>query len=119
MELIIILSHGSRSKNSNVLTEKVAKKVSETLNIKAAIANLQLSPPYLEDVVEQAYQEGVRSFIIHPFFLHKGVHVEEDIPNTINSLQQRYDDAKFTLTDVTGNSSLVIDAVIETVRGNL
>lgn len=119
MELIIILSHGSRSKNSNFLTEKVAKKVREALDIKTVIANLQLSPPYLEDVVEQAYKEGVRSFVIHPFFLHKGVHVEEDIPYTINSLQQRYVDAKFTLTDVTGSSNLVIDAVIETVRGNL
>jgi len=119
MKLIVILSHGSRSKNSNILTEKVARSVGKALNMNVAIANLQLSPPYLEEVIERAYKEGVRNFVIHPFFLHKGVHVEEDIPAMIAKLQEQYSDATFVLTDVTGSSNFIVDAVLETVRGSL
>ncbi len=119
MKVVVILSHGSRSKNSNLLTEKVAESLSRELNIKAVIANLQLSPPYLEEVIEKAYNEGVRCFIVHPFFLHKGVHVEEDIPKEIEKLKETYKDAEFILTDVTGSSSFVHTAVCHIVRSCL
>lgn len=119
MKTIIILSHGSKSKNSNVLTEKVAKGVSDALNQKVVIANLQLSPPYLNDVVQNEYDLGTREFIIHPFFLHKGVHVEHDIPGEIEALKSKYPDASFSFTDVTGASELIIKAVIGLVRRSL
>lgn len=119
MKTIIILSHGSKSKNSNVLTEKVAKGVSEALNQKVVIANLQLASPYLNDVVKNEYDSGTREFIVHPFFLHKGVHVEKDIPEEIEKLKSKYPDAYFSLTDVTGTSELVIKAVISLVRESL
>lgn len=119
MKVLVILSHGSRSKNSNTLTEKVAEEISKRQGVKAVIANLQLSPPYLEDVIEREYREGMRSFIIHPFFLHRGVHVEEDIPREIESLKAKYPDAQFLLTDVTGSSGYIVKAVMETLEGLL
>ena len=112
MKTIIILSHGSKSKNSNVLTEKVAKGVSDALNQKVV-------PPYLNDVVQNEYDLGTREFIIHPFFLHKGVHVKHDIPGEIEALKSKYPDASFSLTDVTGASELIIKAVIGLVRRSL
>lgn len=116
MKIFVILGHGSKSKNSNTLTEKVADEISKTLNVRAVIANLQLSPPFLEDVIEREYKQGARSFIVHPFFLHKGVHVEEDIPNEIEKLKGKYTDADFFLTDVTGSSGYIIKAVIEMLK---
>lgn len=116
MKAIIILSHGSKSKNSNKLPEKVALELEQKLKLKTFIANLQLSEPYLNDVVEKAYKDGYRNFIIHPFFLHKGVHVEEDIPKILDSLKKKYDDASFIMTDVTGEHPSIINAALEVVR---
>lgn len=116
MKTVILLSHGSRSKNSNTLTEKVAEAVSKRLNLRTVIANLQLSPPYLEEVIQKEYEAGIRSFIIHPFFLHEGIHVEEDIPLEVKKMSDRYRDAQFMLTEVTGKSGFIIDAVIEILK---
>lgn len=119
MKVFVILSHGSKSKNSNILTEKVAKEVFNRLKVRTVIANLQLSSPYLEDVIEDEYKKGARTFIIHPFFLHKGVHVEEDIPKAVEQLKTKYPDAEFMLTDVTGSSEYIVKAVKETLEKTL
>lgn len=115
-ELVIILSHGSKSRNSNVLTEKVAGEVGAKLGIRTVFANLQLSPPYLDQIIEAEYSAGVRRFIIHPFFLHKGVHVEDDIPSAVDSMKARHSDAEFVLTPVLGEHPAIGNAVVEVVK---
>lgn len=112
---IIILSHGSRSKNGNDLSREVAREVEKKLNKKTVFANLQLSEPYFSDVIKELYESGEREFIIHPFFLHKGIHVIEDIPKEIESLKNLYPDAVFKLTDITGKSSYIMSAVIDVI----
>jgi sirohydrochlorin ferrochelatase len=119
MDVIIILSHGSKNKNSNVLTARVAEEVGKELGAKTVMANLQLSSPYLHDIVEREYEEGARRFIIHPFFLHNGVHVEEDIPEEIESLQKEYPDAVFVMTGVTGDHPFISKAATEMIRKSL
>lgn len=110
---IIILSHGSKSKNGNDLSRDVAKEVEKRFNKRTVFANLQLSEPYFSDVIKELYEKGEREFIIHPFFLHKGLHVVEDIPKEIENLKSLYSDAVFKVTDITGKSSYIKLAVID------
>lgn len=112
---IIILSHGSRSKNGNELSNEIKSEIEARLNRKVAFANLQLSEPYFTDVVKALYEEGEREFIIHPFFLHKGIHVLEDIPKEVEELKRVYPDANFMLTPVTGKSKFIKEAVLEMI----
>ncbi len=112
---IIILSHGSRSKNGNDLSEKIAEELTKLLKRKTVFANLQLSEPYFRDIVKELYEEGERDFIIHPFFLHQGVHVLEDIPKEVEELKSLYNDASFKISDITGKSSLIKYAVLDII----
>lgn len=119
MKEIIILSHGSKNKNSNELPIKVAKDVEKSTGIKTLIANLQLSPPYLDDVIEEEYKKGVKTFVIHPFFLHNGNHVMYDIPEYIEKLKARFNDVNFIITDITGSHPMISKLVEDKIRNFL
>ncbi len=116
---IIILSHGSRGSKGNDLSKEVAEELAKRLERKAVFANLQLSEPYLIDVVKELYEKGEREFIIHPFFLHEGIHVTDDIPKEIEELQKEYQDASFKITPITGKSRFIKEAAFNIVSGEL
>ncbi len=116
---IIILSHGSRGSRGNDLSKETAIEVENRLGARTVFANLQLAKPYLTQVVKDLYDEGEREFIIHPFFLHEGVHVNEDIPKEIEELKKEYADASFRITAITGKSGLIKEAVIQMVSGEI
>jgi len=116
MKTIIILSHGSRHENGNSLSKKIASGIEEKTGITTRIANLQLSPPYLDDVIEEEYKKGVREFLINPFFLHKGVHVIKDIPEYLKNLEKKYGDVKFVLTEVVGEHPDLVGIVENILR---
>lgn len=119
MKTIIILSHGSRNENGNEQPKRVAKEIEEKTGIKTLIANLQLSPPYLDDVIDEEYKNGIREFLIHPFFLHNGVHVMVDIPDYLKGLENKYGDIKFILTKITGEHPLIPKIVEDILRSYL
>lgn len=119
MKEIIILSHGSKNKNSNELPLKVAKEVERSTGVKTLIANLQLSPPYIDEVIEEEYKKGVKTFIIHPFFLHKANHVMFDIPECLEKLKEKFKDVNFVVTDITGSHPMISRLVEDKIRSFL
>ncbi|MCX7770397.1 MAG: CbiX/SirB N-terminal domain-containing protein [Proteobacteria bacterium] len=119
MKEIIILSHGSKNENSNKLPLKVAREIEKNTGIKTLIANLQLSPPYLDEVIEEEYNRGIRNFIIHPFFLHNGNHVMFDIPEYLEKLKERFGEINFIVTEITGNHPMISKIVEEQIRSFL
>ncbi len=119
MKVIVILSHGSKNKNSNNLPLRVAKDIEKNTGVKTLIANLQLSSPYLDEVVEKEYKKGARCFVIHPFFLHRANHVMHDIPEYISKLKEKFNDIEFIMTDITGNHPLISKIVEDQIRSFL
>lgn len=119
MKVIVILSHGSKNKNSNNLPLKVAKDLENNTGVRTLIANLQLSPPYLDEVIEDEYKKGVRNFVIHPFFLHEANHVMHDIPEYFVKLKEKFKDANFIMTDITGNHPMISKIVEDQIRSFL
>lgn len=119
MKVIIILSHGSKNKNSNNLPIKVAEEVEKSTGIKTLIANLQLSPPFLDEVIEEAYKDGIREFIIHPFFLHNANHVMYDIPEYLEKLKEKHRDISFIVTEITGSHPMISRLVEDQIRSFL
>lgn len=98
MKALIFLAHGSRREKSNQevleLVDAIRAPLGNTFDVVGA-AFLELTPPALEDAMQQALERGARSILIYPFFLNSGKHVDKDIPAIVGDFQTRYPDRGF------------------------
>ena len=85
----ILLSHGSKVKESNEASAIVLAKLRE--NIKhVELAFLELAEPTFEDAVKKLKEAGVLSIKVLPLFLAPGKHVREDVPTLRNEFSKKY-----------------------------
>jgi len=90
--VIIIMAHGSRKKTANDECEAWVNVMKKSDIPYADITHcfLELSPPSLQQVVEEYIAKGYQQFALYPLFFSQGHHVQRDIPDQINTLTQQY-----------------------------
>ena len=92
MEIVLIIGHGSPSKETNALEEvsKAIHKKSHPGCEKNCVrtAYLQFNAPTIGEAIERAINDGAEKLIIHPYFLNRGVHVTESIPEIIKKAKE-------------------------------
>jgi sirohydrochlorin ferrochelatase len=124
VKVLIIASHGSRKKESNIelaaLTERVSKKFEKASSKTESFARiehafLQFAEPLLEKKIEELVQAGATKIVIFPFFIGSGNHILVDIPELIKKMQQNYDHVEFKVTRHLGKIETVEDVIIREV----
>lgn len=115
---VVLLGHGSRNQASNdeqLFFYELMKKELPTITIKNAF--LQLAEPCLNDVLDDLVKDSqYNQIIISPLFLFAGVHVQKDIPDIINSYQERFPEIRFALTKHLGADPKIAELVIERIK---
>ncbi|MFW6409930.1 MAG: sirohydrochlorin chelatase [Halanaerobiales bacterium] len=99
---VIILTHGSRNDKSNKQFKKLITKIKSDLSSETKGAFLEFAEPQFEDVVEKLLKKDIKDITILPLFFFAGYHVQEDIPNRIVGLKEKYPDLFFTLLEPVG-----------------
>ncbi|MDY6784834.1 MAG: sirohydrochlorin chelatase [Cyanobacteriota bacterium] len=105
----LLISHGSRDPRPQVAAEELARKVAQSLTTvgqnspmtpavpMVETAALEFAPLELYDAIAQfaskAKAKGLTNVQIVPLFLHKGVHVLEDVPAEVNRARSILGDA--------------------------
>jgi len=93
MKTLLVVAHGSRVKESNEEIIKFSKKIEEESNgdFFVSYAFLELSEPSIYNSLKDCVEKN-NSFDIEvlPYFLAKGRHVKEDIPNEIEKFKTVY-----------------------------
>lgn len=86
--LTILLAHGSSDpawgETFAVMTAPVTRQYSN-----ARLAFMELSSPTLDDVAEQAAEQGFEQIIVLPLFLATGRHLKKDIPDMLKNIEGR------------------------------
>lgn len=77
---IVIVGHGSRTKESRGIYEEIARLAEEKSEYKVHVGYMKHGRPTLIEAVNGCVEEGVKRIIIVPLFLLPGLHVMEDIP---------------------------------------
>ena len=117
-EAIIILAHGSRKEQVKEEFLKLAglmKKRLPTLRVEPAL--FQFSPEYsLPRVLENLSTEGYKKVGIVPLFLFKGVHIENDLPNTISREKVRFPQLEISISQVLWPDERILDIVIDRIK---
>ena len=105
MNALIILAHGSRRQESNLevfnLTKKVAA-LSQGQYENVSHAFLELATPTLNEAIDELVNKGSTFITIMPYFLNSGNHVIQDIPELIETAQQKHPECQFKTSPCIG-----------------
>lgn len=115
----IILAHGSRNEDEvGAILGELSHKVRQRLpsHMKLVWAAMQFNHPSLEEAVDVLVREGVERVLIMPYFLFKGIHITEDIPDLVNGIRQTYPDVEFILTKTLGVADSLIELVVRRIQ---
>ncbi len=120
MEAILLLGHGSRLTEANKTLKNMACMVKEMGDIPfVEFAFLQFQKPDFFDGVSTCVSKGAKKIIIHPYFLYKGRHFEEDIVEMIREAQKKYTDIEFVLTEPLGVHESMAKIILESAKKDI
>ena len=109
---VIILGHGSRSRNADTAIRAVAdgiKRDGEFAVVEHAF--LQYVPPTPHEVIERCVGQNVDRIVIVPFFLQAGAHVTRDIPELVEKARKQHPKIEIIVTDYVGAHPLMAKVV--------
>lgn len=112
---VIIVDHGSRKSEANNLLMEVAGKYKKLYNIEIVeAAHMELSEPTISTAFRKCIDQGAKKIICHPFFLSKGRHVQEDIPEMMRAAAAEHMDIhelEYSITEPLGLQEKILELI--------
>ncbi len=116
MQALLIVAHGSRRAESNTeietLTSEVARRAGSKFDL-VECAFLELAEPLIPDGINGLVERGAKSIVVVPYFLAKGAHVKDDIPEAIQASQADHPDVPITVSTYFGAAEPVPDLLAQ------
>lgn len=123
---IMIVDHGSRRATANdQLNEVVARYVNflgadaDTTIVEPA--HMELASPTIGEAYDKLVEQGAESIVVVPFFLSRGRHFQEDIPDLLAEAAIRHPDTPWSLAEplglLDGMSELIHQGVVAAEGG--
>jgi sirohydrochlorin ferrochelatase len=104
---VIVVGHGSKSAEAVSNFESVVAMASHNLGQVLYGAHMELAHPCIEDVVSELWGKGVKNFVVVPYFLYHGMHIEHDIPGILEDMKSRFPGISYTLGQPIGEDPLM------------
>ena len=110
MKAVLLVSHGSVSKNLVKEVETVVKELRKK-NIADFIdyAFLEIQSPSIPEGIARCVQKGADSIMILLNFLNSGRHVDKDIPSIIEQARKDYPHVLFKISSPVGQHLKMVD----------
>ena len=114
MNAYLLIDHGSRRAEANMLIGEVAARVKARLGENAVVegAHMELAEPSITDAFARCVEQGATRVVAHPFMLAKGRHVSEDIPRLVAEAAELHEGIEFVIAAPLGSHDGVIEAVV-------
>ena len=105
--MLILVAHGSRDPSWRASVERVTEQLQADLGSDSVrLAYMDLSPPTIDDVVDQAVQAGAVRLRVLPLFLANEGHVDRDIRPMIDRLRKLHQSVDIELLPAMGQHPL-------------
>ncbi len=121
---IIIVDHGSRLAESNLLLEQVARSFHERFPAEFPIvepAHMELAEPSIATAYGRCVGRGADHIVVCPYFLGPGKHWTRDIPRLAAEAQGQHPGTSYHVTATLGLDELMLELLhkrIAQCRGN-
>lgn len=118
MKGIMVLAHGSRVKETTDTIESIVKMVKEKIggsDMPIEIAYMELCAPDIPTTVKKLVDMGVDEIKVVPYFLFKGIHIKEDIPNELKAALEGHENIKVTMGETLGADPRLADILADRI----
>ncbi|CAN1853316.1 Sirohydrochlorin ferrochelatase, chloroplastic [Linum perenne] len=106
---VIIVDHGSRRKESNLmLNEFVTMFKDKTGYPIVEPAHMELAEPSIKDAFGMCVQKGAKRVVVSPFFLFPGRHWHQDIPSLTAEAAKEHPGVSYLITAPLGLHELLV-----------
>jgi sirohydrochlorin ferrochelatase len=109
---IIIVDHGSRRGESNVMLERVVELFAQRFEAKYEIvepAHMELAEPSIATSYAKCVERGATRVVVCPFFLGPGKHWTQDIPRLTAEAASKFPGTTYHVAQTLGIDDLILD----------
>jgi len=112
-EAIILMGHGSRIPGAGESMERVAARMRERLaGCLVEVCYMSKLGPHFPEVFDKCAARGASRIIVMPYFLHAGLHIQEDIPEMMREKALEHPSIELILGHYLGYDDCLVDLVI-------
>lgn len=119
MKVLLIVSHGSRRKESNDEVRRLAERITEQAGSSISTvrcAFLELTHPTIDAAIETLAGEGATEIVVFPFFLAAGTHVVNDIPRIIDEARGAFPGVSISMVSHLGALPGLIPVILDHIE---
>lgn len=117
---IVLVDHGSKRDEANVMLEDVAQLFRGTTGATIVeIAHMELAEPTIAQAFARCVAQGAKRIVVHPYFLAPGRHSTSDIPRMVAEAAAAHPGVAYSVTAPLGLDSRIIELVLDRVQEGL
>ena len=114
---IIIFAHGSRIESANEAVRIVAAELARAGGFEhVEAAFLELGQPDMEGAVTILKNRGVTKFLVVPYFLTLGTHLERDLPRIVAAISSKFNNLEISVTPPLDGHPALVQALLDRVQ---
>ena len=118
MKGVIIISHGSRSLESQEQFMNIVSMVRGKVDYPVEGCFMELAKPGFAETVDKIVAEGATDILVYPLFLFAGIHIKVDVPNIIEEKLKTLNGIKIKMLKPLGDREEIADLVVAGVMAN-
>lgn len=113
----IVFAHGSSVESANDAVRTVSGQAAQLGTWRAfATAFLEGAKPTLADAVDELASRGESRFVIVPYFLTTGLHLQRDLPRLIKEIKLEHPAFEFDVTPPLDGHPAMAAALVDRAR---
>ncbi len=114
---IVLLGHGSRGDSANDGMLEVARALRETGKYRIVETGfMQRNFPTIEEAASACILQGADTILLIPYFLHVGLHLQQDLPETVAILKELHPDVRFAFGKPFAHHPGLVDIVVDRIE---
>lgn len=114
---VILVDHGSRREESNLLLLEVARQFAEATQMPIVEpAHMELAEPSIATAFDRCVQRGATTVVVYPYFLLPGRHWDSDIPRLAASAASRHQGVRYLVTAPFGLHPLMAEVMRQRIE---
>jgi precorrin-8X/cobalt-precorrin-8 methylmutase len=115
---VLLLGHGSPVREANEVLREIARFIRASGGYASVQqAFLQFEEPDFQTAVDLIVKGGSKDVIVAPYFLYRGSHIINDLPQLVEEAKKRYPGLNLTLAPTLGFHQKLVDVAIERIEG--
>lgn len=117
---LILFAHGARDPKWAAPFQRLQQLTQAQLpDAVVSLAFLELMEPRLPALVARLAQDGCREVTVVPVFLGQGGHVQRDLPQIVERMQQDHPQLAIKVAEAAGENQEVLNAIARYCAGAL